>query len=465
MSDEQTPRGLKGLMYRLEPTPGRQKAHQQRNGLITLVVLTLAVFLAMTIGYYRNIPFLGGGEQVKAEFDHVTNLRVGNPVRVRGVKVGKVTKIERDAARNVGVATLELDGKHEVDLKRDAHASILWRTLLGRNMYVQLEPGTPGEPDLGGATIPHSQTDSQVEFDQLFEPLADDGRKGVQTTFREFDRAFADPGVPGRNLDRLAPAMREVAPALQALRGRRTGDVSRLSANTSRTMRALARSERKLAGLIDGGAVTFGVTAAQRASLGSFVRQVPPTLRDTRVTTARLRTTLALLDPVAERLRPGVRQLDDASAALRPALRQATPLLRATRPLSDELGGALRALDPASVQGLKVMKGMDPTLARLKDPLIPWLASDNDIGMKNYEAIGPMFSTIDSAAQQFTALGHVMRFQGLAGGERSIALPCATFFTDPRATERVRCDDFSTMFQGLFGGRDPEATKSRKQGR
>jgi virulence factor Mce-like protein len=468
MSDEQTPRGLKGLMYRLEPTPGRQRPHHHRNGLITLVLISIFVFLAMTVGYYRSIPFLSSGEQVKAEFDHIANLRVGNPVRVRGVKVGKVTKIERDADKSVGLVTMELDGKQDVDLKRDAKASILWRTLLGRNMYLQLEPGTPGAPELGDARIPRTRTESQIEFDQLFEALDDDGRQGVQAMFREFDGAFAEPGVPGQNLDRLAPTMRVVAPALQALRGERTGDIGRLTANTSRTMQGLARSEEKLAGLIDGANVTLGVTAARRADLGSFVRQAPATLRDTRTTTARLRTTLDLLDPVADRVRPGVRELDDAARTVRPALREATPLLRAARPLSDQLQGALHALEPASVKGVEVIRGMDPTLTRLKDPILPWLKSKNALGLPVHQSFGPVLSNTASAAQQFTALGHLMRFQGIAGGERSLGLPCATYFVEPNTTQRLRCDDFSTMFTGLFDGADGPTggpAKSRKKGR
>jgi hypothetical protein len=224
-------------------------------------------------------------------------------------------------------------------------------------------------------------------------------------------------------------------------------------------MAALARSQERLAGLIDNADVALGVTAARRADLGSFVRQTPATLHATRVTTARLRTTLAVLDPVAQHLRPGLRELAGASHAVRPALRQAAPLLDDARPLSVHLRAALRALAPASRQGSSVMDRMDPTLRRATDTLIPWLNARNDIGIRNYQAVGPTFSDLDSAAGQFTNLGHLMRFQGLAGGETSIGLPCATFFGDPKAPKRIQCDDFATVFGGLFGA------KARKGGR
>lgn len=448
-------RGLRALMYRLEPTPGRQRPHHGRNGAITLGVVGLFIAITMFFGYHRSLPFMGGGQEVKAEFAHITNLRVGNPVRVRGIRVGKVTKIEQAAAeRNAGLVTLRIDDKHGIELKRDARASILWRTLLGRNMYLELDPGSASAPKLDGHLIQRAQTDAQVEFDQLFEPLDDTGRASVRTMLREFDAAFRDPGLPGRNLDRLAPAMLTAAPALDALRGARTGDISRVVEGTGKTMSALARSQRKLAGLIDSGHVTFGVTAARRADLGSFVRQAPATLRETRTTTRRLRTTLDLLDPVAERLRPGVRELAVASRELRPVLRQATPLLRDAEPLVVRLRTAMRALAPASRAGVKVVRGFDPTLTRVSETLIPWLQEDNSIGLSNYKAIGPTMSAIDSAAGQFTNLGHLMRFQGLAGGERSIGLPCATFFTEPSSPQLIQCEDYAKVFGELFGYTD-----------
>lgn len=464
MSDPSELRGLRALMYRLEPTPGRQRPHHVRNGVITLALATVFVSLAMIYGYYRDLPWFSGGTTVKAEFASDTNLRVGNPVRVRGVKVGKVTKIEQASDGRAALVTMKLDGKQKISVRRDARAEILWRTLLGRNMYLSLDPGSKSAPPLDGATIPLSRTDSQVEFDQLFQPLKRSGRAAVQTLLREFDDAFRAPGVPGQSLDRLAPTMRSVAPALDALRGQRTGDMSRLVANTHRTMGALARSQERLAGLVDDGAVAFGVTAAHRADLGAFVRDAPATLRETRLTTSRLRTTLDLLDPVADRLRPGLRDLDDASRAVRPALRQATPLLHDARPLAGRLQVALRALTPASRDALKVFEGFDPTLARTVGQILPWLKQRDELGVRNYEAIGPVISTIDSASGQFTTFGHLMRFQGLAGNARSIGLPCATYFNDPKAPQRITCDDFSKVFGALFAGGRTDMTK-RKGGR
>jgi virulence factor Mce-like protein len=453
-----------GWLPRFDPIPGQQKPRYQRNGAITLTVVLVGIVLALTVGYSREIPFLGGGETVHAEFTSAPNLRVGNPVRVRGIKVGKVTKIEQADDLRAARVTMELDSGEDIELKRDARAQVLWRTLLGRNMYVDLEPGSASAPKLAGDTIDRRRTSAQVEFDQLFEPLDTGGRGALQTLFAQLDVAFDQPGPPGQALERLAPAMRTAGPGLEALRGERSGDLARALDGTRRTMRGLGRSERALAGLLDGAAVTLGVTAARRADLGSFLRLAPATLRETRATTARLRHTLDLADPVATRVRPGVRRLDEAATAVRPALLEATPVLRDADPLARRLQGALRALRPASREGVRAIDGLDPTLTRTTDTLLPWLAAPSDLKITNAQAIGPMFSTIDSAAQQFNAFGHQLRFQGLGGGERSVGLPCATFFVEPTATQRLRCEDFSKVFQALIGGTPTRSAGQRKGG-
>src|SRR3954454_25317988 len=59
-------------------------------GMIALVVTTIAVYL----GFTKSIPFMSHYE-VKAAFKSANNLRKAAPVRIAGVEVGKVTKIER----------------------------------------------------------------------------------------------------------------------------------------------------------------------------------------------------------------------------------------------------------------------------------------------------------------------------------------------------------------------------------
>ena len=68
---------------------GRHRARSP-SALIALVVTLIGVYL----GFTKSIPFRHHYE-IKAAFESANNLRKASPVRIAGVEVGKVTKVER----------------------------------------------------------------------------------------------------------------------------------------------------------------------------------------------------------------------------------------------------------------------------------------------------------------------------------------------------------------------------------
>ena len=54
-----------------------------------IVILAVGSYAAFT----KNVPW-GGGTEVSAVFNSAQNLRPNSPVRIAGVEVGKVTKVE-----------------------------------------------------------------------------------------------------------------------------------------------------------------------------------------------------------------------------------------------------------------------------------------------------------------------------------------------------------------------------------
>lgn len=405
---------MRRFLRRFEVVPGMHKPHPFRNGVIFLVLVAFGLYC----GYTRDVPLLNeGGTEVRAEFAATPNLITGNRVRIKGVDVGEVKKIERDGDGRGVIVEMKLKDDKIVPIRRDARASLYWRTLLGRNMYIELEPGSPSAPELGDATIPAAHTTSQVEFDQFLSSFDPDARKGVQTFFREFDKGFREPEQVGRALDELDPAMRSAAAGVPAMRGTRPGqDLPELVDSASRTLGALSRSESDLAGLIDHGSTALAVTAARRQDIGAMLDTAPAALSETRTTMARTRTTLDELDPVADDLRPGVRELDDAVADTRPALREATSLLPQAIPTLKELRPALRDLRTAANTGVPLLRDLEPTLARTEDDIVPWLEKTDDrTNLKNAWAIGPFFSSVASITSTFDGDGHHVRFQPGAG--------------------------------------------------
>ncbi|UKE69614.1 outer membrane lipid asymmetry maintenance protein MlaD [Xanthomonas cerealis pv. cerealis] len=106
-------------------------------GLASLLVLALA-------STNRQWGFGGGRYELTARFSQIGQLRQQAPVKIGGVIIGQVAKIELDPAKFDSVVTLAIDDRYK-DLPADTSAGILTSGLLGES-YVGLQPG--GDPDI-----------------------------------------------------------------------------------------------------------------------------------------------------------------------------------------------------------------------------------------------------------------------------------------------------------------------------
>src|SRR4051812_9666283 len=148
------------------------------------IVLGLAVVI-LYLGFTKNIPFTHGFE-VKAAFQTANNIRPNSPVRIAGVNVGKVKKIERYDGTDAAVVTMEIM-KAGLPIHKDATFKIRPRIFLEGNFFVDLSPGTPEEPTISsGDTIQMTQTSAPVQFGDLLTSLQADDRKNLQEVIRGF---------------------------------------------------------------------------------------------------------------------------------------------------------------------------------------------------------------------------------------------------------------------------------------
>lgn len=445
---QRTPREF--LRDIIDPAPGQHRPRVTRNGLITLVLAILAVYLTIYYGASRHLPFVSSGRTIQAYFVSAANLQAPDPVRVNGVDVGKVDSVTFDPQTHLALVTMAIS-RANLSVHADARAYDLWRTLLGGNMYVDLDPGSPSAPPLQ-APIPAARTQTQVQFDQLLQPLNESGRTGLRTFIGTFQQGLANQRADIGALNAAPPALEAMAPGLGALTGQRSGDLTRMIEHGASVLRALGRSEGDLAGLVESSAATLATTASERAALGATLTSGPDALQTTFATMASLRRTLRILNPVVASLRPGARELAPASTEADGALQAAVPLLKVARPTLASLRPALANLGAAAAPATTLLDGLQPTLRRALGSLLPWLDHTDSIKLRNYEAIGPTFSVIDSAAQEYSGFGHLLRFQGIGGGERSLGLPCSVYFFDQTSSSLVKCDNISQDLQQLFGG-------------
>ncbi len=130
--------------------------------LIFILVTTIATgFLVVTIG---NISF-ASSKQYKAVFSDATGVVKGDDVRVAGVKVGNVEKVEV-VDRTHALVTFKV--VKDQQLTDSTNATVRYRNLVGQR-YIALSQGVGGPSVLAdGATIPLSRTRPALDLTVLF---------------------------------------------------------------------------------------------------------------------------------------------------------------------------------------------------------------------------------------------------------------------------------------------------------
>ena len=128
------------------------------------LLLALASLLVLAVAS-TNGKFGFGGDTypLKARFSTIGQLRASAPVKIGGVVVGQVGKIELDPQKFDSIVTLDIDAKFK-DLPADTSAGIFTAGLLGES-YVGLAPGGDVETLKPGDEI--ALTQSAVDLMQL----------------------------------------------------------------------------------------------------------------------------------------------------------------------------------------------------------------------------------------------------------------------------------------------------------
>src|SRR5829696_3824982 len=134
-----------------------------RAGVLALVVIALFAYF----GFSKSNPFANPYE-FKAVFNDVNNLKPNSPVRIAGVEVGKVLKVEPvDDGKGAAEVTMQVEDTG-LPIKEDAELKIRPRIFLEGNFFVDLEPGSPSADELDdGGTIAVTQTAAPVQWGDL----------------------------------------------------------------------------------------------------------------------------------------------------------------------------------------------------------------------------------------------------------------------------------------------------------
>jgi virulence factor Mce-like protein len=309
-----------------------------RAGILALVLVVLFTYF----GFSKANPFANPYE-FKAVFNDVNNLKPKSPVRIAGVEVGKVVKVEPVSdGEGAAEVTMELEEK-ALPIKEDAELKIRPRIFLEGNFFVDLEPGSPSADELeADETIPVTQTAAPVQWGDLLTALQSDTRSDLQTFLREYSKALDRGGAEGFNeaIRYWEPAYRNSSLANDATLGQDADhDLQRVLRGQQKTFAAIVEDERALKDLVTNFSVTAGAFAREDAALAASIPALRETLRIGHPALASLNSALPSLRAFARDALPGVRSSDETLAESLPFITQAR-LLMSER----ELRGTARVL-------------------------------------------------------------------------------------------------------------------------
>jgi phospholipid/cholesterol/gamma-HCH transport system substrate-binding protein len=429
---------------------GAVKRHTPRSpvaiGLIALVIILVATFL----GFTKDIPFTTPF-QVKATFESANSIRVGSPVRIAGVAVGKVAKVETGEDSDTSVVTLSLQ-KQALPLHEDATAKIRPRIFLEGNFFVDLRPGTPSAPELeDGGVIKVTRTASPVQLDEVLTALQSDTRQDLKDVLDGLavaldkkptaaDDRDAHPSARGETgaesfndayVD-IPAAERSTAQVFEAFLGQEPGeDLSRLIDGTARTAGALIRHEEQLKDLITNFNLTTAAFASESGNLQTSIRELAPTLENANSAFASLNAAFPPTRAFAHEILPGVRETPATIEASFPWIAQARKLVSPS-----ELGGLAKELSPATRDlarltdsAIDLLPLTTLTSRCAREVLLPTgdvvIKDEFESGAENYKEFFWGLVALAGEGQNFDGNGMYVRFQP-GGGSQTVSLGSAS---------------------------------------
>jgi phospholipid/cholesterol/gamma-HCH transport system substrate-binding protein len=373
-------------------------------GMIAIVVTTIAVYL----GFTKSIPFMSHYE-VKAAFKSANNLRNAAPVRIAGVEVGKVTKIERASKGDNGaLVTMEIQDKGR-PLHPDATFKIRPRIFLEGNFFVDITPGTSDKEVAKDHVFPVNQTAAPVQFDQVLTALQTDTREDLKTLLREYAAGLKGRGAKGFNasIKYWKPAYRDSAIVSEAMLGEKEHDLSGYIDRGGVVAGALDRNPQRLKDLVTNFRRTAGAFARENTNLEAAIAELPRTLRAAQPALAALNASFPGLRGFARDLRPGVRSSGPTIDVSMPLLRQLRGLVSKSelRGLAADLHPTIPSLARFTRDSVPLNRQIRQSASCQNEVVLPW--SHDRIQDDKFPSTGPVYTELPKP------------FPGLAGESRS----------------------------------------------
>jgi phospholipid/cholesterol/gamma-HCH transport system substrate-binding protein len=312
---------------------------------VTLVLMAVAYVVGGMKVFHRSYS-------LKAVFADASDVAPGDPVRVAGIDVGKVTSIQRQP-HSVEMA---LQINKGVKLSQGITAAIRLRTLLGKKFVDIADPGS-GPPVGSGTVIPETRTKPATDVDQVITAFRGSVQRtdvaAVNSVMQEFDKVMA-----GRS-DDVSRLLKGLSSLSTNLAGRKA-DIDRLITASDQLSKAVDDRRVALGTSLDGMAAALDALSARRQQLTSLIDGVKD-----------------LSDHLAPLIQRNQGTLD----------KTLSDLIEVTQVLNDKKDRINIALDqlPDDIHGLRKATAAGPwiNVYTIGFPGTPYLANPIDLGDNN----------------------------------------------------------------------------------
>ena len=363
--------------------------------ILTMVAFGLSCFgilVFLWLNFGGSVPLQPKGYRLNVQFPQATQLAQEADVRISGVPVGRVKRVEPDEQTGLTDTVLEIDSRF-APLPKDTRAILRQKTLLGET-YVELAPGTGSSEDIDdGGDLPQGQVADTVALDEILRTFDPETRRRFSVWLDQQGRAVENSG-PAINaaLANLTPFAEETDDVLKVLHAQ--GAATRgFVRDTGAVFEALTERQGQLRDLIVNSNRLWSTTARRDAELADTFRVLPTFLREGRATTRRLTQFATNTNPLIDQLRPAARQLS-------PTLVDLEALAPDLRGFFNDLGPLVRFGRSGLPATEQVLDNTRPLLGRLDPflrnftPIVDWLGL--------YQREIAAFFANDSAATQAT---------------------------------------------------------------
>jgi virulence factor Mce-like protein len=314
-------------------------------GLITIALIVIGTYFV----FAKALPFQHHYE-VRVVMDNANMLQPRSVVRIAGIDVGMVEKVERYKRTKLALVTMRIDDKGR-PVHRDATIKVRPRLFLEGNFYVDLKPGTPAAAELpDGGIVPVTQTARPVQLDEVLSGLPASTRASLRGALAGLGGALDTKGAHGQTgaqalnqtLRTSPQALRDSAVVGQALVGPSDHGLAAAIRGFGQAAKAVADNGDQATSLVADLNATMQALAAKAPALEQSVALLGPTAANARKGFAALNASLPATRRFALDLVPGVKATPAAITAAGPWIAQVKPLLG-----QSELGGWLHELRPA----------------------------------------------------------------------------------------------------------------------